>query len=128
MFRVRSFVIGAVVFVIAHGVEVVCWSWFLPAGDFTPWFLNAGRAVAFTAASLAIAAAAAGAAARAHGRDMLIHAANVAAGAVAAMAVVLMINGPGTIFPIALVFGALIAVLSSLAGALLAAAIRRPNP
>ena len=53
MFRLTSFLSGAAAFTAAHAVEVIAWrDVFAPAGDYAPWFLNAGRAVAFTAACL----------------------------------------------------------------------------
>ena len=50
MIRWKSAALGAAVFVAAHLVLTARWrEWFQPGGDFPPWFLNSGRAVALTA-------------------------------------------------------------------------------
>ena len=88
MIRWKSLVLGAVLFGIAHWLQMTWWrEWFQPAGDYPPWFLNSGRG-------------------------------NLAAGAVVAMCVVLGVTGPGTLFPIALTIGTGIAAISAIAGAL----------
>ncbi len=81
--------------------------WF--GGVHDPWFLNAGRAAAFTMGSL-FAVSLIGGALRVSGLG-------IAAGAAAAMAVVLMWGGGGSIFPIVLVAGGLLILVSSTLGA-----------
>ena len=119
MIRWKSVALGAVVFVAGHLVLMAGWrEWFQPAGDYPPWFLNSGPAVAFTAGLLFIAGVLIGLANRGVPREAIVAGANLAAGAAAAMCVVLMVTGPGTLFPIALTIGAGIAAISSIMGAL----------
>jgi hypothetical protein len=126
MIRWKSAVLGAVVFVVAHLFLMAGWrEWFEPGGDFPPWFLNSGRAVALTGALLFIAGALVGLVARGGAREALVAGGNLAGGATVAMCVVLGLTGPGTLFPIALTIGAGVAVISSAAGALAGSAIRR---
>ncbi len=118
-------IFGASLFVGAHAVQWAAWRrWFDPTGGYPVWFLNSGRAVAFTAAWLA-AAAFLGALCqpppRAQvGRRML----SVAAGTVAAMGVVLFATGPGSIFPIVLAVGAVLVAAPVAAGTYIAALAR----
>jgi hypothetical protein len=117
MLRWKSLLAGAATFVVAHLVEVSRWrAWFDPAGEFRPWFLNTGWALAFTAACLLVAGFAAGLIGAAVRRDAVAHGCSIAAGAVVAMAAVLFMDDPGTLFPIVLTIGALVAAASSLAG------------
>lgn len=118
MFRVTSFAVGAAAFSLAHAVTVVAWrAVFAPAGDLhAPWFLNSGRAVAFTAACLFAAAFGYTLLAKSIRSRWLVAVAHLVAGAVFAMAVVLAMIGPGTIFPLALAVGGLIASVSSASG------------
>lgn len=118
MIRWKSIVVGAVAFLSCHAIEVVAWPSFDPAGAYKPWFLNSARAVALTAVWLTTAAAIEGAAAASDWRTSINRGINVALGAFAAMVVVILAAGPGTIFPIALAFGAGIAAASSIAGSL----------
>jgi len=116
----KDIVAGGLTFVIAHAIEVVGWPWFDPGRSSTPWFLNAGRAAAFTAGCLVLAAAAATAlAASVPGRGAIARGGGIAVGAIAAMTIVLVARGPGTLFPIVLVFGAAIALASGVVGAAL---------
>lgn len=118
--------IGAGAFVGAHLVLVFMWPLFEPGAPHRPWFLNSGRAVAFTAAWLLAAGSIAGATAPAdHRGESVTAGASLAAGAVAAMIVVLMVIGPGNLFPIALVLGGLIVSAAVLAGALAGERLRR---
>jgi hypothetical protein len=131
MQRVSRVFAGAVVFLAAHAIEARAWgTWFAPGGEFAPWFLNSGRAVAFTAASLFVAALLA----RLLRRRMPVRAserrtadvvlgAEIAAGAAIAMAMMLAFNGPGTIFPLVLAVGAAIVAVSAIAGALVGGAL-----
>jgi hypothetical protein len=85
--------------------------------------LNAGGALAFTAACVLVA----GVLAAGRSRSWLANGIAVAAGAAAAMAVVLFTlpGGPGTIFPIVLLSGTVVLMLSGVAGAGIGAALRR---
>jgi len=124
MIRWKSAVFGAVVFVAAHLVLMAGWrEWFQPGGDFPPWFLNSGRAVALMAAALFIAGALVGLVTRGGVRDAIVAGGNLAGGAIVAMCVVLALTGPGTIFPIALTIGAGVIVFNCMAGALMAWAV-----
>ena len=115
MMRWTSLVLGAATFLTAHAVEVVMWTaWFSP--EFTPFFTNSGRAVAFTMAGVLIAGLLAGFLARDR-LDALIHAGNVTAGAAIAMTCVLFWSGPGTIFPIVMVLGTVQLAVGSFLGA-----------
>lgn len=119
--RWRSVVLGAVTFLVAHAVLVATWpTWFGP--EWKPWFLNSGRAVAFTAALLVVAGAVVSAS---DWRESIIRGANVAAGALVAMIIVLSVIGPWNLFPIVVVIGAMIAVASGGAGALAGWSLRR---
>jgi hypothetical protein len=120
-----SAMVGALAFLASHVLEVVEWPAFDPGGAYRPWFLNSGRAVLFTAVWLFAAAAVEGAVAATGRRDAIARAASLAVGAVAAMMAVLFWSGPGTIFPIALAFGAAIAGGSALAGSLIGWGVRR---
>jgi hypothetical protein len=114
MIRWTSALVGGAAFLAAHLVQTLAWqTWF--HGEHDPWFLNSGRAVAFTAALLVVAGAVVSAADR---RESIIRGANAAAGALAAMIVTLAIVGPGNLFPIVIAFGAVIAIASTAAGAL----------
>src|SRR5690242_18525855 len=115
---------GAAAFAAAHLVESAAWPWFSAGAAHAPWFLNAGAAVAFTAALLAAAAALVSAADPA---DAVRRGADVAAGALIALVVFFASVGgfTGTIFPIALVFGAAIIVLSCAGGAAFGWGVRR---
>ena len=124
MIRWKSAVFGAVVFVAAHLVLMAGWrEWFQPGGDFPPWFLNSGRAVALMAAALFIAGLLMGLVTRGGVRDAIVAGGNLAGGAIVAMCVVLALTGPGTIFPIALTIGAGVIVFTCMAGALMAWAV-----
>jgi hypothetical protein len=55
----------------------------------------------------------------------MVRGGNVAAGAIVAMIIVIIAVGPGTLFPIALAIGAVIAVISAVSGALIGWSVRR---
>jgi hypothetical protein len=121
MIRWKSALLGAGSFVIAHLVEAAWWvTWF--RGVYAPWFLNSGRAVAFTAGCQFLASAIVS---DADLREALVRGTSIAAGAVTAMVVVLAIVGPGNLFPIAIAIGAMVLAAVSLAGALAGSAFRR---
>ena len=122
MLKWRSLGLGAATFLATHAVVVAKWNlWF--GGGYgrpqKPWFLNDGNGpVALTAAALCIAAIAAAALwARSRG-ESIRHGLNVAMGATIASTAVLFSVGPGTIFPIVIVFSGAIALLSSAIGSL----------
>ena len=118
MIKWASVVFGAATFLATHLVVTRKWTtWF--DGQQAPWFLNSGRAVAFTALCLLAAGLVASACWARDRDDAMTHAANVAAGALLAMTVVLFFVGPGTIFPIVIVFGGAIALFSSAIGSLM---------
>lgn len=126
MIRWKCLVLGAVVFAVAHWLQVTWWrDWFQPGGDYPPWFLNSGRAVALTAGLLFIAGVVLGMVSRGVSQEAIMLGGNLAGGAVAAMGVVLGLTGPGTLFPIALIIGAGISVISAIAGALVGALMGR---
>ena len=85
------------------------------------WFLNSGTGVGAVALAFAIAGALVGLARHRSVAD----AALVAAGAAVAMTLVLFSIGPGTIFPIVLVFGTLILGAATAMGVGLGMAVRR---
>ena len=60
-------------------------------------------------------------------RDALIHAGNVTAGAAVVMIVTLFWAGPGTLFPIAIVFGIVILAAGSYLGALATFPFKAPS-
>jgi hypothetical protein len=116
--RWKSLSLGAATFFATHVVVVRMWTtWF--DGQQDPWFLNSGPAVGFTALCMLGAGAVASASWVRNRADVLTHAANVATGAVLAMTVVLMSVGPGTIFPIVILFGGAIVLVSSAVGSLM---------
>jgi len=96
MARSVSFIVGLLAFLAIHAIEVITWSrWF--GGAHEAWFLNSGRAIAFTLSCLFAVSVAVGAA-RLSGLLM-------AAGAIAAMTGVLLLGVGSTIFPIVLTMG-----------------------
>ena len=119
MIRWRALILGALTFLVAHAVLLAGWArWFEPGGAHAAWFLNSSRGVVFTVACLVLGSAAAAAIGRDRPRDCVVTGAAFATGAVIGMAVVLFSGDPGTIFPIVLAIGAVIALASGVAGAL----------
>jgi hypothetical protein len=117
MIRWKSLLLGASTFVVSHLVEAAAWStWF--QGVAAPWFLNSGRAVAFTAACVFAGGVVATTFNRLDRSGAVIDGCNVAGGAVGAMIVVLIAVGPGTIFPIVIAIGTTIMAASAIGGAL----------
>jgi hypothetical protein len=124
MIRWTGMLVGGAAFLAGHLVQTLAWrTWF--HGTFEPWFLNSGRAVAFTAALLVVAGVLVSASDR---RESIIRGANVAAGALLAMIVVMSVIGPGNLFPIVIAIGAAIAAASGGAGALAGWSLRRVRP
>jgi hypothetical protein len=108
MARWLGFVIGLLAFSLAHAIEVAKWAlWF--GGAHAPWFLNSGRAIAFTLGCVFAASLIAGV--------LRLSGAMLAAGAATAMALVLLFEGSGTIVPIVLAAGGLMLAAASLLGA-----------
>ncbi len=106
---------GGLAFAAAHLLERSLWRvWFDPAGQYPPWFLNSGRATAFTAATMIVAGVLLGGARRADTQTVCWLPA--AGGAVLAMMVVLALTGPGTLFPLVITIGGGLLVGSLLAG------------
>jgi hypothetical protein len=85
------------------------------------WFLNSGRGVS----AVGLACAVVGALVGFGRRDSVPKAVMVASGAVVAMIAVLFSIGPGTIFPIVIVFGTAIIAGATAAGAGAGTAVRR---
>lgn len=114
MIRWSSVLVGGAAFTIAHLVQTLAWqTWF--HGSYDPWFLNSGRAVVFTVVLLVVAGVIVSADDR---HESIVRGANAAAGALIAMVVILAVVGPGNLFPIVIVIGAIVAVTSTGAGAL----------
>ena len=125
---IRNVALGAVAFAGAHAIEVARWrEWFDPDGRYSPWFLNAGGAVALTLGILALTTAATTCASVRTARDAAIQALTIACGAAAAMAVTLLVLGPGNIFPIVLAAGTGLFVLSCAGAAFLGWAASAPG-
>jgi hypothetical protein len=124
--RWGSVALGAAVFGASHVVVVLRWQTWFDGGAWAPWFLNdGGRAILFTACCLFVAALAAGLLWARSATDAIVHGVNVAAGAAAAMAFVLVaFVGMGTIFPIVLASGATIALLSTFLASVLVAIVK----
>jgi hypothetical protein len=123
MMRLVGFAVGVLAFLAAHGIQVLEWNaWF--GGVHEPWFLNAGRAIALTLASVGVASlivAVRNASAR------KVRGISIAAGAFVAMTAVLFLKpgGPGTIFPMVMASGGLLILAASTLGAWLGRATRR---
>jgi hypothetical protein len=108
-----AFIAGALTFVAAHAIEVAQWTtWF--HGTRAPWFLNSSAAIAFTlgvvfvVSCLIVPAGLSARGTRGFGFGI---------GSVVAMTVVLFAGpGPGSIFPIVIVFGGTILLAASVAG------------
>ena len=116
--RGAGFAAGLLIFVAAHEVEVLKWAaWF--GGAHEPWFLNSGRAVAFTMACLFVGSLTSG--------WLRLSGLMIAAGAATAMTAVLFLKegGPGTIFPIVIAVGTVCLLAIGLLGAWIGGEIRR---
>jgi hypothetical protein len=121
MIRWARFIIGAVTFAGTHLIEVAMWqTWF--GGSHEPWFLNSGRAAAFTAGCLLLVSTMVASPDR---QESIIGGCNIAAGAFLGMVIVLFATGPGSIFPIVLFAGALIAAASAVSGTIAGWGLRR---
>jgi hypothetical protein len=116
--RVQGFSIGLTTFMAAHQLEVLLWPiWFGGAHD--PWFLNSGRAIAFTMACLFGASLISG--------ILGLSGLMLAAGGITAMTIVLSLRDGSTLFPIVVAIGGLMIASASLLGAWLGSEIRRPG-
>jgi hypothetical protein len=108
MARWLGFVVGLLTFSGAHAIEVAKWAlWF--GGTHAPWFLNSGRAIAFTLGCVFAASLISG--------ILRLPGAAIAAGAVTAMTLVLLLGDSGTLVPIVLAAGGLMLAAASLLGA-----------
>jgi len=121
MTRWRSLMLGAATFLVAHLIERAEWSSLFAGDTATPWFMNSFRAGAFTALLLSLSA---GFTATRDVGETLVRGLNVGLGATAVMVVVLVVIGPGTLFPIAIAIGMAIVVTASVSGALAGAIVR----
>src|SRR5712671_4006766 len=117
MVKWQSLGLGAAAFLATHAVIVSKWGvWF--GGGYNgvphdPWFLNDGdRPIALTAGALCVAAMIAAAIWARSRRDSVRHGLSVALGATVAATAVLFSIGPGTLFPIAIAFCAMVALAS----------------
>lgn len=116
--RGAGFAAGLLTFLAAHEVEVLKWAaWF--GGAHEPWFLNSGRAVAFTMACLFVSGLISG--------WLRLSGLMMAAGAAIAMTAVLFLKegGPGTIFPIVIAFGTVFILAISTLGVWIGGKLRR---
>ena len=123
MSRAIGFATGFLAFMVAHTIEVLRWTaWF--GGTHQPWFLNAGRSIVFT---MACVLAASIPVALLDPSPRPARGLTIGTGAFAAMTLVLFLQkeGPGTIFPIVMVFGGIALLISSTAGAWLGRELRR---
>jgi hypothetical protein len=122
MTRWIRFAVGFLTFLAAHAVEVREWSaWF--GGAHPPWFLNSGRAIVFT---LGCVCAFSGLMALFSASVSRVRGITFAAGSFIAMTAVLFLQqgGAGTIFPIVMVVGGVLILVSSALGAFIATEIR----
>jgi hypothetical protein len=122
MGRLIRFTVGLLTFLAAHAVEVLEWSvWF--GGAHPPWFLNSGRAIAFTLGCVCISSCIVtlGSASARRVRGITF-----AVGSFVAMTAVMFLQkgGAGSIFPIVMVVGGLFILMSSTFGAFIGAEIR----
>jgi hypothetical protein len=123
----KSLAIGAATFVAGHFVEVANWQPWFGGGDHAAWFLNDGHhAVLFMMACLFGAELVAGLLWAQDTFDAVVDGINVAAGAVVAMTLLLLTAawGPGNLFPIAIVIGGLLLLLSTFIASMLVAAFK----
>ncbi len=116
--------LGAVAFLVADAVEARYWRWFAGQSPFTAWFLNSGRAIVVTGLCVFAGAAVAAAQVRGPGGKAM-QGACAAIGACDAMAIVLFVRGPGTMFPIVLAVGASVLFIAAAAGAFASFLVRR---
>jgi len=126
MLHAIGFVVGAIAFWAAHGVEAAHWhDWF--HGEYEPWFLNSGRGILFTMGCVWLASALTAALNRS---TRPVKGMALGGGACTAMTTVLFLTGPGpgTIFPIVLAAGGVTLLFSSVTGAWAGAGLRRFAP
>ena len=125
MKRLAAVIAGAVTFLAVHAILVRTWPvWSSGADGFAPWFMNSGRAVLLAAAVfLAVSAICGATLSEPRAESAAMTAGHVTIGAVLVMIGVLfrLPGGPGTLFPVAIVVGALVIGGASVTGAVLAA-------
>ena len=114
--RLAGVVIGLLTFAATHLIVMAKWtSWF--HGEHEPWFLNTSEAGQFTVACVFVVSLVAGL--------FSIPGVFLWTGAVVAMVVVMCFPpGPGTLWPIALVFGGCILAAAILIGNMIGLGIR----
>jgi hypothetical protein len=104
-----AFGLGLLTFIVLHEIEVLKWaSWFGNVHE--PWFLNDAAALLFMLGGLFGVSVIAGL--------FRVNGVIIAVGASVAMIAILLLmpGGPGTIFPIVIVFGSIPLFLSALMG------------
>jgi hypothetical protein len=93
----------------------------IPGIENAGWFLNSGRGVRVVATTFAVVGALIGLSRR----DWMAESATTATGAMCVMTVVLFRIGPGTIFPIVMVFGTVVVCVAIAVGASVGMLARR---
>jgi hypothetical protein len=118
MSRAIGFIVGLLAFAGAHAIETMMWAAWFDDGH-RAWFLNSGRAVAFTIACLFSGSFVGG--------WFQVSGFSIAAGALVGMVAVLFLkdDGAGTIFPIVLAAGGVLVAGVVLLGAWLGREIRQ---
>jgi hypothetical protein len=109
----KLLLLGAATFTAAHAVEVWKWQAWFGGAQHAPWFLNGdGRAVLFVAACVFVSTFVSGFLSARSKSEAVLQGISVAAGAVAAMIVILLRlpGGPGNLFPIVIAAAAVILV------------------
>ena len=123
MIRWTSVLVGAAAFFATHAGLIATWAWVGP--EWTPWFLNSGRAVLLTMGVFVVGGLLASVLARDR-HEILVQTANFAAGAIGAMIVILVaVVGIAPLFPMAIAIGSMLIVVSCFAGALIGYRFKR---
>ena len=121
MKRWTAVISGAVTFLAPHAILVRAWpAWSGGANEFAPWFMNSGRGIVLAAVAFFAVGAICGATlSDPQPESAAATGGYISLGAVPVMIVVLfrIPGGPGTLFPIAIVLGALLIGGMSLFGA-----------
>ena len=110
-------VVGAVAFVLIHvGLELTWEPIVTHPGVKHGWFLNSGQTIRVTAASLFVAALVVGLLASSLQLRWLRSAVAMSVGVVVTMCVMLLVKGPGTIWPLVIFMGTVFTVPPILVG------------